>query len=405
MNLPFKIARRYLFAKKSTNAINVITGISVFGIAVGTAALVLILSVFNGFEDLIGDLSSSFNPDIKVTPIKGKFFAPEAEQLAQLRALDGVLGVSETIEEVAFFNNNGSQTIGRMKGVDDTYQQVTRIDSTIRDGQYILKDDDFGERAVLGFGMRGKLGVNLDDYLGQVSIYTAKRKSKNKVKPFNTGFVKPSGAFYIQQEVDQEYVLTSLGFARRLLEFKNEVSALEIKVEKDADQAAIISQMHTILGEGFDVKDRYHQNEAFLKLMNMEKWMSFAILSLTLVLVAFNLVGALWMIVLDKKKDISILQSMGAAKETVRNIFLNEGLLLSVMGIGIGILIAVILYILQKTVGIVTIGPGFLVEAYPVSMRGFDLLAVALTVITIGMLASIPPALRAARVDAIIRDD
>ncbi|MEL6922841.1 MAG: FtsX-like permease family protein [Bacteroidota bacterium] len=405
MNLSLKIARRYLFAKKSTNAINVITGISVFGIAVGTAALILILSVFNGFEDLISDLSNSFNPDVKVTPVQGKYFVPGTEQLAQLRAVEGVEGVSETIEEVAFFDNNGSKTIGRMKGVDQYFQQVTRIDSTIRDGRFRLHDDELGEMAVFGYGMQGKLAINLEDYLSKVSVFTAKRKGNSRIKPFNQGLVKASGSFFIQQEVDQEYVLTSLDFARRLLEFKDEVSALEIKVDPTADQEQLLSRIRSIMGENFHVKDRYHQNEAFLKLMNMEKWMSAAILSLTLVLVAFNLVGSLWMIVLDKRKDISILQSMGATRETIRNIFLNEGLLLSLLGILIGTAIAMILYVLQKTVGIVSIGPGFLVDTYPVSMRLFDLLVVALIVITIGLLASLPPAFRAARIDAIIREE
>ena len=404
MNLSFKIARRYLFAKKSTNAINVITGISVFGIAVGTAALILILSVFNGFEDLINGLSSSFDPDIEVTPVKGKFFVPDADKVAQLKALPGIAAISETIEEVAFFNNQGSQAIGRMKGVDENYRLVTNIDSTIRDGQFKLKDKDF-EMAVLGFGMRGRLAVNLDDYLGTVTVYTAKRKGASSIKPFNQGNVRPSGTFFIQQEVDQEYVLTSIDFARRLLDFNREVSALEIKVAPGTDEELLLKDMKNILGEEYEVKDRYHQNEAFLKLMNMEKWMSFAILSLTLVLVAFNLIGSLWMIVLDKKKDISILQSMGAEKKTIRNIFLNEGILLCLLGIGIGFFIALLLYTLQKTIGIVRISPGFLVESYPVSMRVFDMVAVALTVIAIGVLASIGPALRAARINAIIREE
>ena len=404
MNLPFNIARRYLFAKKSTNAINVITGISVFGIAIGTAALILILSVFNGFEDLINSLFSTFNPDVKVTPISGKFFEMDSSKVASIEKLVGVEYVSSTIEEVAFFDYNNSQAIGKVKGVDSNYRLVTHIDSTIREGVYQLKDKNL-EYAVLGFGMRSKLSVSVEDYLATIWVYTAKRKSTTFGEPFERGQVKPAGTFYIQQDVDQEYVLTSLEFARKLLKFDNELSAYEIKLNDKESKQTSITAIQTILGDEFEVKDRYRQNEAFLKLMNMEKWMSFAILSLTLVLVAFNLIGALWMIVLDKKKDIAILQSMGAEKLTIRNIFLNEGLLLSLLGILLGFVIALILYGLQKTVGIVPIPPGFLVDSYPVSMRLPDLIVVAITVAIIGVLASIPPALRAAQVDAIIREE
>ena len=404
MNLAFNIARRYLFAKKSTNAINVITGISVFGIAIGTAALILILSVFNGFENLINSLFSTFNPDIKVTPITGKFFEADTSKIAAIRKLKGVDEVASTIEEVAFFDYNDSQAIGKIKGVDSKYKLVTNIDSTIREGKYLLRDKNI-EYAVLGFGMRGRLSVSVDDYLATISVYTAKRKSSAFSEPFERGILKPAGTFYIQQDVDQEYVLSSLAFARKLLKFDKELSALEIKINQEESKENTIASIQKILGSKFVVKDRYRQNEAFLKLMNMEKWMSFAILSLTLVLVAFNLVGALWMIVLDKKKDIAILRAMGAERNTIRNIFLNEGFLLSLLGILLGFTIAIILYVLQKTIGIVPIPPGFLVDSYPVSMRLPDLIVVAITVIAIGLLASVAPALRAAKIDAIIREE
>ena len=405
MNLPLKIARRYLFAKKSTNAINIISGISVFGISVGTAALILVLSVFNGFEDLITSLFSNFNPDVKVTPYKGKTFKLEEEKLAAIKNLDGVAFVSRTLEEVAFFEYQGSQDFGTLKGVDENYHNVTSIDSTIREGVYQLQDED-RNLAILGVGLRNKLSVNVGDYLSTLSVYMPKRKKVSPTaKLFKKRLVYPVGTFMIQQDFDNEYLLTSLEFAQSLLEAKGEMSALEIRLSDAVDPAITLDAIQKILGVGFAIKDRYHQDEAFLKLMNIEKWMSYAILCLTLILVAFNMIGALWMIVLDKKNDISILKSMGADRTMVRNIFLGEGLLLCLLGLISGFVIAILLYLSQKAFGIVPIPAGFVVDAYPISMRIPDFIIVALTVITIGVLASIPPALRAARVKALIRED
>ncbi|MEM8909368.1 MAG: FtsX-like permease family protein, partial [Bacteroidota bacterium] len=405
MNLPLKIARRYLFAKKSTNAINLISGISVFGISVGTAALILVLSVFNGFEDLITGLFSNFNPDVKVTPLQGKTFSAQPEDLAAIEALEGVEYVSQTLEEIAFFEYKGSQDFGTLKGVDEYYHRVTQIDSTIREGIYRFVD---GQRqlAVFGVGMRNKLSINIEDYLSTVSVYMPKRKQGLPTdRPFKERLIYPAGTFVIQQDFDNQYVLCSLEFIRGLLGLKSdEISSIEIKLQ-DAAPTGTVAAIREILGPNFVVKDRYQQDEAFLKLMNIEKWMSYAILSLTIVLVAFNMIGALWMIVLDKKKDIAILKAMGAHRDTIRNIFLGEGILLCLFGMLSGFAIALLFYLVQKSFGIVPIPAGFVVDAYPISMRLFDFIIVALTVMAIGLLASVPPALRAAQVSALIRED
>ncbi len=405
MNLPLKIARRYLFAKKSTNAINIITGISVSGIAIGAAALVLVLSVFNGFEDLILGLFSNFNPDVKITVSVGKTFVPDSATLAQLRALPGVETVSETLEEVAFFQYRDSEDFGILKGVDDNYRKVTGIDSTIFEGHYRFRE---GERsmAVLGGGMRNKLQVNIDDPFEMLQVFMAKRESSGALEQqFRRRLAYPGGTFKIQQDFDNQYVLVSLDFARDLLGSEGEVSALEIRLTPGLDQQNVIDAIQGVMGPGFEVKDRYRQDESFLKLMNIEKWMSFAILSLTLVLVAFNMIGSLWMIVLEKKGDISILKSMGATDRMVRNIFLAEGLLLCMGGLILGFVLAIALYIIQKTYGIVAIPEGFVVNAYPISMRLMDLLAVAGVVLAIGLLASVPAANRARRVPALMREE
>lgn len=405
MSLPFKIARRYLFAKKSTNAINIITGISVFGLSIGTAALILVLSVFNGFEDLLMGLFSNFNPDVKITALKGKTFEIDSLQLANLRALEGVEAVSQTLEEVAFFEYKDNQDFGTIKGVDNFYQEVTAIDTTVREGRYILSDEN-RSFAVLGVGMRNKLGVNVEDRFSTMTVYMPKRKRTGLLQQqFKKKFAYPVGTFVIQQDYDSQYVLCSLEFVQQLLEQANTVSALEVRLNPAISKSESIAAIHGIIGEEFAVKDRFEQDAAFLKLMNMEKWLSFAILSLTLLLVAFNMIGSLWMIVLEKKKDIAILKAMGAQDKVVRNIFLNEGLLLCLLGLGIGSFVAIGLYLIQINYGIVPIPPGFVVDAYPISMRGSDFLIVTITVLVIGILASVPPALRAQRISALIREE
>src|SRR5690606_2745595 len=234
---------------------------------------------------------------------------------------------------------------GIVKGVDQFYKNVTSIDSTIREGE--LKFDD-GNRylAVLGVGMRNKLSANIDDVFSPITIYMAKR-TVSATQPFKKRFVYPAGTFVIQQDFDNKYVLTSLEFAQNLLDLKNHVSALELRLDPKADESAVLSKIREFMGPDFTVKNRYQQEEAFLKLMNIEKWMSFAILCLTLILVAFNMIGSLWMIVLDKRKDIAILKSMGATNQTIRNIFLNEGLLLCTFGMLAGFTMAIILYVSQ----------------------------------------------------------
>jgi len=394
-----------MFAKKSTNAINIITGISVTGIAIGTAALVLVLSVFNGFEDLIIGLFSNFNPDVKVTAVVGKTFAPDPKKLAEIRALPGVDIVSETLEEVAFFEYRESQDFGILKGVDSLYHKVTGIDSTIFEGRYRLKDGG-RSMAVLGGGMRNKLQVDVDDPFETLNVFMAKRENVGAMEQqFKKRFSYPAGSFKIQQDFDNQYILVPLEFARDLTGTPGDVSALEIKLRAGSEQRPSIASIQNILGPDFLVKDRYQQDEAFLKLMNLEKWMSFAILSLTMVLVAFNMIGSLWMIVLEKRGDIAILKSMGATNQTVRNIFLNEGLLLCSLGLVTGFLLAITLYIVQKTWGIVAIPDGFVVSAYPISMRYPDLLAVIAIVLFIGLVASFPAALRAQRVQALMREE
>jgi lipoprotein-releasing system permease protein len=407
MNLALKIARRYLFAKKSTNAINIISGISVLGLALGAAALVLVLSVFNGFEKLITGMMSNFNPDVKIIPAKGKTFTSDTLIMNQLRQIGSIEQLSETLEETAFFEYEKSQAFGTLKGVDTIFSKVNHIDSTIKEGRYLLFDgqNDF---AVLGGGIRNQLGVYEKDMLTPLTVYMPKRGEVGILEaPFSKRFVYPAGAFAIQSEVDNQYVLTNLDLVRDILKADNEVSAYEIKLKPNTDIKKALSQIKAIMGDSFIVKDHYMQDEAFLKLMNLEKWMSYAILSLTILLVAFNMVGSLWMIVLEKKKDIAILKSMGAQDDTIRNIFLFEGLLLCSLGLVIGFIVAVVLYILHIYIdgGVVPLPPGFATDRYPIALKSVDFVVVAITVFVIGLLASLPAALRAVRVETAVKEE
>lgn len=407
MNLPLRIARRYLFARKSTNAINIITGIAVFGIAVGSAALVLVLSVFNGFEDLIMTMYSNFNPDVKVTPARGKTFEADSVLIARLEAIDGVAYVSQTLEEVAFFDYKDNQDFGTLKGVDGNFSKVVGIDTTVREGAYAFEEGS-RDLAVLGLGMRNKLAANVGDRFTEMAVYMPKRERSGSPleQPFRRSYIYPGGTFVIQQDFDNEFVLSSLSFARRLLGFSTPVvSALEIRLAPDADESSALQQIRQAMGVGFEVKGRFQQEESFLKLMQVEKWLSYAIVSLMMLMVAFNIVGALWMVVLEKRSDISILKSMGATDTSVRNIFLYEGLLLSLLGLLLGFVLAITLYIAQKTVGIITVPGNFIVDAYPISMRFADFAVVVVTVLAIGLLASWPPAQRARRVPAMMREE
>ena len=409
MKWSLKVALRYLLAKKSTNAINIITAIAILGISVGAAALVLVLSVFNGFEDLITSMYSNFDPEIRITASEGKVFKVDSSLIAKVEALEEVELVSQTLEEVAFFESEGNKEFGVLKGVDQYYKGVTHLDSSLYEGNFILEDGELSY-GILGIGMSIKLEVAIPVDPAMVAppiaVYMPKRRQVGLFdEKFRRRYLFPGASFTVQQDYDSKYVIASLDFVRELMGYRNEVSALELKLKAGVDTKRLIKTLGKELGEEYEIKDRYQQQEAFLKLMQMEKWLSFAIVGLMMILVAFNIIGALWMIVLEKKKDIAILKSMGALDKSIVNIFLNEGLLISIIGIFAGFGLALFLYGLQKQFGLIAMPGSFVVDAYPISLRAFDFLIVAITVIATGLLASILPALRAKRIDSIIREE
>lgn len=405
MNLAVKIARRYLFSRRSTNAINIISGIAIFGVAIGTAALILILSVFNGFEDLFLSLYNNFNPDVTVSLVKGKTFEVDSAMIDDVYRIDGVDVVSQTLEEKALFDYKENKDIGLLKGVDDNYAVVTGIDSTVREGSYGFKNQGI-DLAIVGQGIRNKLGIDVEDPFSELTIFMPKRKRRGPfdTRPFTSKQVHPSGTFLVQQDFENQYVLTSLDVARTLVAKPNACSALEIKLSPGFDISSTYDQIKEVMGDDFTIKNRYEQEASFLRLMRVEKWLSFAIVGLMMLLVSFNLIGALWMIVLEKQADITILKSMGMSDGGIYRIFFYEGLFMCILGLLIGFLIATILFVLQKTVGIIVLPGGMLIDAYPVSLRWYDFPIVALVVFGIGALAAILPARRARRVSALIHE-
>jgi len=395
VSLILNIAKRYLFGKKSTNVINIITGVSILGIAIGTAALILILSVFNGFETLLSGMFNAFNPDYKIIPIEGKIFELEDDQITQLNSIPEIEAYSKVIEEVALFEYQGSQEFGMIKGVDDEFTQVVDVDSFLIKGAFkpIVGDISYG---IVGIGMLNKLGININDRLNPVTIYVPLRKKRIMgAKEYTFYDIYPSGVFSVRSENELDYLISSLAFAEKLLGYKNQYSSIEIKIKENSEGALLKKKITDLLGSSVAVKNRFEQDEAFLKIMNIEKWVSYLIVSFTLLLVAFNLVGCLWMIVLDKRNDIAVLKTLGLDNSGILGIFFSVGMMVSLMGLILGFVIALFLYFLQSQYGLVGVPDSFIISAYPIDLKIIDFLVVSLTVFILGGLASIFPARKA----------
>jgi len=399
------VAGRYLFSSKGTHFINIISGVTILGLTLGTAALILVLSVFNGFEELIASMINQFNPELKIEPETGKYFDENDALINQISHLEGVEEISKTIEETAAFEYQNINNAGTLKGVDKAFRTVTSIDSTIIEGVYELQDDEF-DYAVLGSGMARNLSVDVLNVFESLSVHVPDRKAAaTSPNPFRTRLIKPIGVFSVQQDIDNEVVIVPIDFAQSLLGKPGKLSSLGIRLKEHTDVDRLQLEISEMIDENLLVKNRYQQDEEFLKLMNIEKWMAFLIACLMIFLIAFNLIGCLWMIILDKKKDIAILKAMGSTGKMIRQIFMRLGLLYTLSGLVLGVLLAMLLYFIQKQFGVITIPQGFVVDTYPIKMKGFDILVVAMTVLLIGTVASVPAARRAAKLTDTIRDE
>ena len=391
MRLSLYIAKRYLFAKKSRNAINVISGVSVTGVAVGTMALIIILSVFNGLEEMVRSIFNTFDPDLKITPAKGKTFIPDQQMLHLLSNVNGVSCYSLTIEENALLRYNDRQTIATVKGVDDQYALVTGIDSSMWDGDFILKSENGRNYAIPGIGIANYLGVGLN-FIYPINIYVPRRSASSTVNPddaFNRNFIFPSGIFQVEQSYDSKYIYVPVDFARDLFDNRDGVSTIEIKLSPNASEKAVQREVENIFGNAFVVKNRFEQQEIFYRVMRSERLAIFLILTLIIIIASFNIIGSLTMLIIEKERDIEILKSLGADRDLIRRIFIFEGWMISIIGALIGLTLGFFVCWLQQTYGLVKLNSdSLLLNAYPVVMKMKDFIIVPLTVLAIGYWAA-----------------
>jgi len=398
MNLLF--AWRYFRAKKSTNAINIIAWVSMSAIVVGAAALILVLSVFNGFEDLVKSLYGSFYPDLKITPSSGKTLILNAQQLQQLRAVNGVRALSLVVEEQAVVENGDNVASPYLKGVDSNFTKVSGVPGKVDRGKFETGTPD-QPLAVLGSGIEYNLGVEAD-LSAPLDVYSFRKGGPSyTVDPlasYNHAEITTAGVFRIQQDFDEHYVITNLGFVQRMLGLQpDEYSGVELAVTDPAYVTEVQQALLQFLGKDFKVQTRYQQNEKLYSVMGTEKWVIYIILTLILVVAAFNMVGALTMLVWDKQKDIHVLKALGASNGLVQKIFLSEGILLAVMGGTAGILLAALICELQLKFKLIPLqGGSFLIDYYPVKMVPTDFLLVFTTILIVAVLASWLPARKAA---------
>lgn len=388
MNLPFFIARRYLISKKSHNIINLISGISMVGVAVGTAALIIVLSVFNGFESVVKSLFSVFDPDIEITIVQGKTFHNNQVNEDQIRSLPGVISYTEVVEENALLYYKKQQYLATIKGVDSLYQHNSPLDSLLVTGEMTLQDDSL-DFAVPGYGIAYFLDIDMNAPDNLISVYIPKRKGSITGLPqesFYSKLIRPIGIFSIQQDFDDKYMLVPLRFARRLLDYSDEVTSIELRLAKGADSKSIQQKVAEIVGPDFRVQNRFQQQEVLYKIMKTEKWAVFLILTFILIVASFNVVGSLTMLILDKQKDIGILRSLGARDATIKQIFFLEGLLITLTGAIAGLILGLLVCFLQLKFGLVKLqgGGSFIMDAYPVEMMLTDFIYVFITIALIG---------------------
>ena len=397
MNFPFYIARRYLFSKKSHHAINVISGVSVCGVALATLAMVCTLSVFNGFQDLVATMFTAFDPEIKITAANGKVFDSQDERIQLLRDLPEIEVFSESLEDNAMVQYKGRQAMVVIKGIEDNFNQLTAIDSILYGrGEWILRDEVV-DYAVPGIELVSVLGTGIR-FLDPLEVYAPKRGAKinvaNPSTSFESSYLHSSGLVFAvnQQKYDASYILTSLSFARDLFQYDTEVSSIELRIAADADVKEVKKDIKRMLGNDFLVQDRYEQQADTYRIMEVEKLISYVFLSFILLIACFNVIGSLSMLIIDKRNDVVTLRNLGADDQLVSRVFLFEGYMITFFGALIGVGLGLILCFIQQEFGIIPLGSGdsagaFVVDAYPVSVYAIDVILVLITVLVTGFLS------------------
>ncbi len=390
MRLPLFIANRYLLAKKSHNLINIITWISIIGISVGSFALIVVLSAFNGLEMVISSMNNRLTPDLQIAAVKGKTVDLTTFPLGQLKDIQGVDYVIPTITEDALFRANEKQHIGQVKGVGLEYQEIDRFNEVVFGGsRLVLSDDDEHLFAVPGAGVAWYLGINAYNPYAMVRVYVPKRGNASLMSlenSFNSDVLTIQSVFATEQEQDEKLVLVPFEWLSELLEYEDKATNVEVFVASNADVNKVKKSVAAVIGPDYSVKNQQEQQETLYKIMRSEKWAVYVILTFILILATFNVVGSLSMLMIDKRKDTEILKSMGADNRLIQRIFMNEGLLISVAGGLIGLLLGIVLVLLQQRYGFVKFGSGgnYVIDAYPVLLKFKDVLLIFATILVVG---------------------
>ncbi|MGZ4033671.1 MAG: ABC transporter permease [Bacteroidia bacterium] len=387
MNFPFFIAKRYLISKKSHNAINIISGISITGICIGTMALVIVLSAFNGLSQLVQSLYNSFDPMISITAKQGKTFDPNAAEFQSLKKLSGVAYYTEVMEGNALLKHQDKQCIATIKGVSKEFEQMSGFDTVITNGNFNLNKNNI----IAGAGIAEKLQANPNDFSSPISVYAPKRGNTNSLNPedgLNELKVYAAGIFTINDDFDEKYVLMNIDKARELLDYRDEVTSIELGLKPGANNDAVQAEISKIVGEKYEVKNREQQNAILYKTFKSEKLWTFIILIFILIIATFNVIGSLTMLIIEKKKDITILHNMGADVSLIRKIFLVEGILITFIGASLGLILGIGLCLLQTKFELVKLNEGYVINAYPVQVQFSDVMAILGAVLLIGFFAA-----------------
>ena len=394
MNFPFFIAKRYLFSKKSHNAINVISAISVCGVAFATLAKVCTLSVFNGFQDMVATFFTAFDPQIKITSVKGKVFDGSEPVFSEIRTMPEIAVYSESVEDNAMVQYKGRQVMAVIKGVEDNFDKLSPIDSILFGRGELILHDEVVDYAIPGLQLLSTLGTGIR-FLDPLEIYAPKRGSRinmsNPMSSFVSDRLFSSGLTFTvnQEKYDASYIITSIGFARRLFQYTEEVSAVNLRLTPEADEASVIRKLQEKLGEDFRIQNRYEQQSDTFRIMEIEKLISYIFLVFILMIACFNVIGSLSMLIIDKKNDVQTLRNLGASDSQIVRIFLFEGRMISFIGAVAGVIIGLALCLIQQEYGIISLGSAgsFIVDSYPVSVHAWDVVLVFATVLVVGFIS------------------
>lgn len=394
MNFPFFIAKRYLFSKKSHNAINVISAISVCGVALATLAMVCTLSVFNGFQDMVATFFTAFDPQIKITSVKGKFFDGSEPVFSTIKSMPEIAVYSESVEDNAMVQYKGRQVMAVIKGVEDNFDKLTPIDSILFGRGELILHDEVADYAIPGLQLLSTLGTGIR-FLDPLEVYAPKRGSRinmsNPMSSFVSDELFSSGLTFTvnQEKYDASYILTSIQFARRLFQYTNEVTAINLRLASGADENTVIRKLEELLGSGYRIQNRYEQQADTFRIMEIEKLISYVFLTFILMIACFNVIGSLSMLIIDKKNDVQTLRNLGASDNQIVRIFLFEGRMISFIGAVSGVVLGLVLCLIQQEYGVISLGSSgsFVVDAYPVSVHFWDVVLVFVTVLVVGFVS------------------